>query len=218
MPPMPPDPSISAWTPAFASAITGVLTGGALLLQTRMSNERDAKRLAAEAKEREIDRLRADKGHEAGQLLKARSQWMAAYQTYYGKVRHGLAMAREQIIGEIALANANRARDAGELLLKRTSTLQLVEKDPLNRRLIHWLTLVIMVDHDRKDPKEMHRIEDIFLAFIAFGDVLAGIDGDVEALVKRLALAEGGPPHSVAKFREYILKGRPPDALTPGTG
>jgi len=79
-----PDPS--PWPPVISAAITGFLTGGALLFQTRMNNKRDQTRLRAETQDKERDRVRAAEIRAADDLFRARSEWMTAYHSSYIKL------------------------------------------------------------------------------------------------------------------------------------
>lgn len=177
----------SPWPSVISAALTGLLTGGALLIQTGMTSKRDEKRLRAEADEKDKDRRRAAEDRQSDNLFKARSEWLAAFHSYYLQIRHGMHLTkRDGLTLEKAMEHGNVQRQAGELLLQKASNLQLTEKDPVNRRLIKTFTMFIGMDRNRSDPKEDENFQSLFMAFLKFEDVLAGIDADVSEVLKRL--------------------------------
>lgn len=195
----------SPWPSVIAAAVTGLLTGGGLLIQTHMTTKRDERRLKAEAEEKDKDRRREAEDREAENLFKARAEWIAAFHSYYMKIRFGLLLTKgNDLSEEQARAHAELQRSAGELVLHTASRLQLIEKNPVNRRLIKTLTLFIGMDREPNDPKAGERLEDLSTAFMKFEDVLAGIDGDPSDVIKRLVPLARGLGVSLERMTEHI--------------
>jgi hypothetical protein len=191
----------SPWPSVISASVTGVLTGGALLVQTWMTTKRDGKRLEAEALADENNRRHALADRQSESLFKARSDWMAAFHSYYVLVRHGLRLMKFPETQVPEAVEYNKAQRAGaELLLQRTSTLLLIEKTPVNRRLIHVLTLLITVDRNSDDPTLDDRLGDLFMAFLTFGNVLAGVDANIDAVVKKITDLDPTLAASIDKF------------------
>jgi len=196
---------------AVATVLASVLTGGALLLQSALNRRQERQRQKEE-------RAEARRKEEAN----ARAEWAAAFQEAFSGSIGGIGWWKLLVqrpngdVPERAFQHSTEARAAHNRGRMATARLMVVDRDKVVRAVANTLMLSLELALPPAVPKaaeidgivahETQRLNALYLGFLEFMEVLAGIPGaDVRDNILRRT-TEGGhlPPDVKARILAAI--------------